>query len=77
VIYIEDDGSESDFLAPEVEEHIKVFGVEPVVIGLFWKEPGAVKTGILEAIKTGKPYNERLMLSVEERAAFDAGEIMF
>jgi hypothetical protein len=73
-IEIEDDMP--DFLADVIQEHVNAFGVEPVVIGLFWRDPDAVRVGILNAIKTGKPYNERLMFSVEERAGLDVGEIL-
>lgn len=59
------------------QEHIKVFGVEPYVIGMFWNSPESITQGIIDAIESDKPYNEYLMLSVEDRKAFDDGDLVF
>jgi len=59
------------------QEHIKVFGVEPYEIGMFWNSPESITQGIIDAIESDKPYNEYLMLSVEDRKAFDDGDLVF
>ena len=59
------------------KKHIEVFGVEPYVIGMFWSDQEAIINGISEALENGVPYNEYLMLSVEERIAFDKGLLLF
>lgn len=56
------------------EMHAKVFGVEPIVIGLYWSD---VNERIAKAIETGKPYNEREMADPELLKAYDAGDIVF
>ncbi|MFK5937520.1 MAG: hypothetical protein QM497_03890 [Sulfurimonas sp.] len=62
-----------------IEEHIKKFGVEPNIIGMFWNNQDAIINGIIEALdeKTDKPYDEYKMLSKKDRKAFDAGGLLF
>ena len=59
------------------EEHIKKFGVEPNIIGMFWNDPEAVILGIVESIEKNKPYDEYKMLSKEEQKLFDDGRLLF
>lgn len=59
------------------QKHMEAFGVEPYVIGMFWYNIEAVANGINEALENGVPYNEYLMLSIEERKAFDKGMLLF
>ncbi len=37
-----------------IKEHIKKFGIEPNIIGMFWDDPEAVMDGIADAIDDGK-----------------------
>lgn len=60
-----------------IKEHVEKFGVEPVVIGLFWDNPEKVLDGIYDAIDEGTPYDEHNLLTEEEREAYDAGELLF
>lgn len=58
-------------------QHTDKFGVEPVVIGMFWNQPEKIRAGIAAAIKNNKPYNERDFLSKKELKDFDAGNLLF
>jgi len=60
-----------------IKEHIKKFGVEPNIIGMFWDDPEAVMDGIADAIDDGKPYDEYEMLSVDDQRAYDKGDLVF
>jgi hypothetical protein len=40
------------------EEHLKVFGVKPVITGINFHNQDDIVDGIEEAIKTGIPYVE-------------------
>ena len=60
-----------------LQAHREFFGVEAYTIGMFWSDPESVISGIAEAFEAGKPYNEYLMLSEEERKAFDDGHLLF
>ena len=58
-------------------EHKKQFGVEPNVIGLLWSDIDKQIDLLIEAIKTGEPYDEYQMLSKESQEAFDKGDLIF
>jgi len=60
-----------------IEEHIKKFGKEPNIIGMFWNDNKKVFDEILKAIETNTPYDEYGMLSDEEKKAFDNRELFF
>ena len=59
------------------QEHIKKFGVEPYVIGMYWSNPEEITRLIKKAIKTNKPYNEYELLTKEEQKDFDKGNLLF
>lgn len=59
---------------PLIEEHIKKFGVEPIVIGLHWEDSWE---RIVDSLDGDTPYNEEKELSEEELAAFKRGELLF
>lgn len=60
-----------------LKEHKEKFGVEPNVIGMFWQHPEKVHESIKKSVKEGKPYDEYLMLSKEDRKAWDNGHLFF
>ena len=60
-----------------IKDHIKKFGEEPNIIGMFWKDPEKVAESIIKAIETNKPYNEYELLTDEEKKAFDDGVLLF
>jgi hypothetical protein len=60
-----------------VKEHIKKFGVEPRVIGMFWSEQELLFNGIADAIDDGKPYDEYEKLSKDQKKAYDDGGLVF
>lgn len=60
-----------------IKEHKEKFGIEPVLIGMFWNDREQELKGILEAIEKGKPYNEYEMLSKEEQKEYDEGNLVF
>lgn len=57
-----------------IELHKRVFGVEPVVIGLHWED---VQDRIIEAIESGEPYDEEKELTPEQLKQYEAGELIF
>jgi hypothetical protein len=59
------------------KKHIERFGVEPNVIGLLWSDIDKQIDLLIEAIKTGEPYDEYQMLSKSEQQAFDNNDIVF
>lgn len=59
------------------KKHIERFGVEPNVIGLLWSDIDKQIDLLIEAIKTGEPYDEYQMLSKESQEAFDKGDLIF
>lgn len=60
-----------------IEEHIKKFGKEPNIIGMFWQDTDYVAEEIAKAIKTNTPYDEYEILSKEEQKEFDKGDLIF
>lgn len=60
-----------------MQKHREFFGVEAYVIGMFWSDNETLFNGIADAIEDEKPYNEYLMLSKDERKAFDNGSLLF
>ena len=59
------------------KKHTERFGVEPNVIGLLWSDIDKQIDLLIEAIKTGEPYDEYQMLSKSEQQAFDNNDIVF
>ncbi len=60
-----------------IKEHIKKFGIEPVMIGKFWDDNVRLFNNIADAIDNNIPYNEYNLLTKEQQKAFDAGELLF
>lgn len=60
-----------------IKEHKNKFGIEPIIIGMFWNRPDIIISNILKAIETNKPYDEYEMLSDDEKKAFDNGDLLF
>jgi hypothetical protein len=58
-------------------DYIDKFGEEPNVIGMFWNQPNILEDNILNAIKTGKKYNELDLLTDEELKLYNKGELLF
>ena len=61
----------------ELKAYRAKFGKEPKMIGMYWREPEALKRKLLESISTGVPYDEYKLLSKEDRAAYDDGDLVF
>lgn len=59
-----------------IAEHQKKFGVEPNMIGLF-RDPKAVMEGIEDAIAKNTPYDEYILLTEEQKKAWDEGSLVF
>ena len=53
------------------------FGVEPLIIGMYWNNTEQLVINLLEAIEDNKPYNEYNLLTKEERIAFNSGKLLF
>jgi hypothetical protein len=64
-----------DYLSAEIERHEQEFGVEPIIIGLFWDDPDKIQKNIIDAIEKGKPYNEEEMLDDDDLEAFEEGNL--
>ena len=59
------------------KEHKEKFGVEPLIIGMYWNNTEQLVINLLEAIEDNKPYNEYNLLTKEERIAFNSGKLLF
>lgn len=57
--------------------HKEKYGVEPNVIGLLWNDIDEQIELLIKAVEGDKPYDEYQMLSKEEQAAFDKGDLFF
>ncbi len=73
----EPDSNEVPSIDPLTKAHIQKFGVEPIVIGVNWNNPGFIVRGILKALETGIPYDENDQLSKDELEAFNNGDLVF
>jgi 3-oxoacyl-[acyl-carrier-protein] synthase III len=58
-----------------IKEHKQKFGVNPVIIGLFWDNPNQVEKNIIEAIEKGEPYNEEKLITDDELESLEDGEL--
>ena len=59
------------------KEHKDKFGVEPIIIGMFWNNKELLYDKIELAIESNIPYNEEKLLSKEELVAFKSGGLVF
>ncbi len=57
--------------------HKEKYGVEPNVIGLLWNDIDEQIELLIKAVEGDKPYDEYQMLSKEDQAAFDKGDLFF
>ena len=60
-----------------MQAYIKKFGKEPYVIGMFWNNRERFNQNLLDAIKSGVPYNEYELLDDDDKKAFDDGLLLF
>lgn len=60
-----------------IEEHKRKLGVEPIIIGIYHKDPDKIADGIEDAIESGKPYNEYDLLTEDEKKKYDNEELIF
>jgi hypothetical protein len=60
-----------------MQAYIRKFGKEPYVIGMFWSDRERFNQNLLDAIKSGVPYNEYEFLDDDEKKAFDEGNLLF
>ncbi len=60
-----------------IEEHIKVFEVEPYIIGMYWSNQEYLCDLIWEFIDKGVPYDERKQLTKDELKAYNDGLLKF
>ena len=60
-----------------IREHIEAFGIEPNIIGMFFNDQEKIIDGIEEAVENGQPYDEYLMLSDDQKKAWDSGNLKF
>jgi hypothetical protein len=57
--------------------HRDKFGVDPVVIGLFWEAPGLFLKHLREAVENNHVYNELDFLSEDELQDYRMGRLYF
>ncbi len=60
-----------------MQAYIERFGKKPYVIGMFWSDRERFNQNLLDAIKSGVPYNEYELLDDDEKKAFDEGSLLF
>ena len=60
-----------------MQAYIQKFGKEPYVIGMFWNNRERFNQNLLDAIKSGVPYNEYELLDDDDKKAFDEGLLLF
>ena len=61
----------------EIKAYREKFGKQPNIIGMYWRDPEALRRKLLESISTGVPYDEYKLLSAQEQAAYDDGDLLF
>jgi len=57
------------------ERHLKELKVEPYIIGLYRRDQERLIEGLEKALSDKVPYDERDLLSREDRDAFEKGEL--
>ena len=58
-------------------QHEEKFGVEPVIIGMYFYDPEQMNRNIIKAVKQGNPYDEYKLLSSEDKKDYDNGNLLF
>ena len=65
---------------PESEltiKHVEKFGVEPNIIGIYWRHPDQLEVLIEKSIDDGEPYDELDNLSGEDKKRYERGDLVF
>lgn len=60
-----------------MQAYLDRFGKEPYEIGMFWSDRERFNQNLLDAIKSGVPYNEYELLDDDNKKAFDEGNLLF
>lgn len=60
-----------------IEKYVEKFGENPNIIGMFWNDQNKLIQNILNAIKTGKKYDELDLLSESELKDYKRGKLEF
>ena len=60
-----------------IKEHIQKFGVEPIIIGVYWDDLEKLAFNIYNAIVENKAYDEYELLSEEDKPLFKQGKLFF
>jgi len=60
-----------------IKQHIDKLGKKPNIIGMYWNSDEKLIAGLIKAVEDNKPYDEYLMLSKENRKAWDDGHLVF
>lgn len=68
---------DNDILEELKAEHKEEFGIDPVIIGLYWNNEEKLIDALDRAIEEGTPYDELSKLSPSEREAYESGELVF
>jgi len=60
-----------------IQQHIEKLGKKPNIIGMYWNDDDELITGLIKAVETNTPYDERLLLDKDSRKAWDEGNLVF
>ena len=60
-----------------IQQHIKKLGKKPNIIGMYWNDDDELITGLIKAVETNTPYDERLLLDKDSRKDWDEGNLVF
>lgn len=58
-------------------EYYKMFGKDPNIIGMFWRDIELLEKNIQKSIKDNKKYDEYEFLTKEEKELYDKGDLFF
>ena len=60
-----------------IQQHIDKLGKKPNIIGMHWNNDDELIAGLIKAVETNTPYDERLLLDEDSRKAWDEGNLVF
>ena len=60
-----------------IQQHIDKLGKKPNIIGMHWNNDDELIAGLIKAVETNTPYDERLLLDKDRRKAWDKGDLVF
>ena len=60
-----------------IQQHIDKLGKKPNIIGMHWNNDDELIAGLIKAVETNTPYDERLLLDEDSRKAWDEGDLVF